>query len=63
MYDKKGNYTGIIEKIKSVVNAHLDSNKSHLLDLKYSEYRDSLNPNRKQSAHLFLDAYNAWITL
>ena len=63
MYDKKGNYAGIIEKIKSVINAHLDSNKSHLLDLKYSEYRDSLNPNRKQSAHLFLDAYNAWITL
>jgi hypothetical protein len=50
MYDKKGKYTGVIERIKGVVNAQLDPKlilENNLLDNKYSEYRDAINPDRK----------------
>jgi hypothetical protein len=65
MYDKNGNYTGILESLKSIINAQLDpkSIDGSLLDSKYSEQRDSINPQRKTEASLFLNAYNAWITL
>lgn len=61
-----GNYTGVIEEIRSVIDSKL-SPEMFLGSVKsledfYSDYRDGdrvLSTNAK----LFLDAYNAWITL
>lgn len=66
MYDENGNYTGVIEAIKGVINFYLSpeifsrSNKS--LDTYYKEYRDG-DKSISNAAKRFLDAYNAWVTL
>ena len=66
MYDDKGNYTFAVEKLKKDVNKYLDPKfiPGYVLEKHYSTYRDSINdPEERDNAQLFLDAYNAWITL
>lgn len=66
MYDKDGNYTFAVEKLKKGINRYLDPKfiEGHVLEKHYSNYRDSINdPETRIQSQLFLDAYNAWITL
>lgn len=66
MYDSEGNYTGVIEAIKGVMDAYLSptifKSKTKSLDTYYKEYRDG-DRSVHQKAKRFLDAYNSWVTL
>ena len=64
---KDGVYTGVIEKIKAVIDGRLDpttitSGKVKSLEDFYQQYRDS-NRGESVKAERFLNAYNAWVTL
>lgn len=66
MYDESGTYTGVISKIKSVIDSRLDpkvfDGKVKPLEQYYKEYRDG-DKQTKLEAERFLKAYNAWIML
>ena len=66
MYDADGNYTGVIEKIKKVIDTRLApemfTGLVKSLDQFYKEYRDGDIITRKP-AERFLNAYNAWVML
>ena len=66
MYDESGTYTGVISKIKSVIDSRLDpkvfDGKVKPLEQYYKEYRDG-DRQTKLEAERFLKAYNAWIML
>ena len=66
MYDESGNYTGVIEKIKSAIDSRLDpelfTGSVKSLDQYYKEYRDG-DLEVREASERFLQAYNAWIML
>jgi hypothetical protein len=67
MYTKKGDYTGVIETVKSVFNSYLASEAFQNRNVKsleefYKDYRDG-RPDVRKNAERFLNAYNAWLML
>ena len=68
MYTKKGDYTGVIETVKSVFNSYLAAEAFQTRNVKsleefYKDYRDSSRPEVRKNAERFLNAYNAWLML
>ena len=68
MYTKKGDYTGVIEAVKSVFNSYLaaeafQNTKVKSLEEFYKDYRDGIKPDVRKNAERFLNAYNAWLML
>ena len=66
-YDKQGNYTGVVEDIKAVIDSRLAPEmfqQSGILPLDefYRNYR-GIDKSKKDRAKLVLDAYNAWLML
>ena len=62
-----GKYTGVIEKIKAVIDSRLSPELFvegvQPLDTYYKEYRDNNNKTVQKNAERLLNAYNAWITI